>query len=84
MANRIFDNVLVTAEIAYRLPDHPSILQLFIWQKDDLLPKLPKFQDFLQFWEKNLEGPIHSVRYTLHGLVSPLDFRCLRGEFRLN
>jgi len=32
---------LTTAEIIYRLPDHPALLQSFIWQKFDLAPDYP-------------------------------------------
>ena len=33
---------LTTAEIIYRLPDHPALLQSFIWQKFDLAPDYPE------------------------------------------
>ena len=29
---------LTTAEIHYHMPDHPSLLQLYIWQEYDLAP----------------------------------------------
>ena len=32
---------LTTAEILYRLPDHPSLLQSFIWQEYDVHPRFP-------------------------------------------
>ena len=32
---------LTTAEILYRMPDHPSFLQTYIWQEYDLAPKFP-------------------------------------------
>ena len=35
---------LTTAEIVYRLPDHPALLQTFIWQKFDLAPEFPELQ----------------------------------------
>jgi Usg-like family protein len=38
---------LTTAEIIYRLPDHPRLLQSYIWQDYDLAPKFPKLADFL-------------------------------------
>ena len=53
---------LTTAEIVYRLPDHKSVLQSYIWQNYDLFPKFPALQDFLHFWETKLEGPLYSVR----------------------
>ncbi len=53
---------LTTAEILYHLPDHPSLLQSYVWQEFDLSPKFPKLQDFLTFWHQSIEGKIHSVR----------------------
>ncbi len=52
---------LTTAEIIYRLPDHPALLQTFIWQKFDLAPDFPVLQKFLEFWRGNIEGELHSV-----------------------
>jgi len=60
---------LTTAEILYQMPDHPSILQSFVWQKIDAAPGYPKLHQFLAFWEANLDGPIHSVRVVGHDLV---------------
>ncbi len=52
---------LTTAEIVYRLPDHPDLLQTFIWQKFDLAPDFPELSKFLEFWRGNIEGKLHSV-----------------------
>ncbi|HUO50417.1 MAG TPA: protein usg, partial [Candidatus Paceibacterota bacterium] len=49
---------LTTAQILYRMPDHQSILQTYIWQDYDLFPKFPALHDFLAFWEEKLEGPL--------------------------
>ena len=32
---------LTTAKILYHFPDHPHLLQSFIWQDYDLAPKFP-------------------------------------------
>ena len=56
------DYRLTTAEIIYRLPDHPDLLQSFIWQKLDVAPDYPELQRFLEFWSRNLDGKLHSVR----------------------
>jgi uncharacterized protein Usg len=52
---------LTTAEIIYRLPDHPGLLQSFIWQKFDLAPDYPELRRFLEFWSHNIDGKLHSV-----------------------
>jgi uncharacterized protein Usg len=56
------DYRLTTAEIIYRLPDHPDLLQSFIWQKFDVAPHFPELRRFLEFWSRNIEGKLHSVR----------------------
>ncbi|HEX3983542.1 MAG TPA: Usg family protein [Acidisoma sp.] len=53
---------LTTAEILYHLPDHPGVLQSFIWQELDLAPDYPRLRKFLDFWEREIEGKLHSVR----------------------
>lgn len=53
---------LTTAEITYHMPDHPAVLQTFVWQEFDLAPSFPALQRFLDFWNRNLEGKLHSVR----------------------
>lgn len=55
------DYRLTTANIFYRFPDHPSLLQTYIWQELDLAPLFPELKKFLGFWEDELEGKIHSV-----------------------
>ena len=37
---------LSTAEILYHMPDHPALLQTFLWQQMDLAPKFPKLHEF--------------------------------------
>ena len=53
---------LTTAEILYRLPDHPAVLQSYIWQELDIAPVYPVLRRFLAFWEREIEGRLHSVR----------------------
>ena len=56
------DYRLTTAEILYHLPDFPALLQTFVWQNVDAPPKFPRLQQFLDFWDTELEGKLHSVR----------------------
>jgi uncharacterized protein Usg len=56
------DYRLTTAEIIYHMPDHPDLLQSFIWQKLDLAPDFPELRRFLEFWSRSIEGKLHSVR----------------------
>lgn len=53
---------VATAEVLYYLPDHPSLLQSFTWQTLDLAPKYPRIHQFLDYWKREIEAVIHSVR----------------------
>ena len=75
---------LTTAKIYYRMPDHRSLLQLFVWQLHDIAPDFPKLKTFLDYWRDNIEGPLHSVAYTHERLIRPNEWRTVSGEFRLN
>lgn len=69
---------LTTAEITYRLPDARRLLQTFLWQDYDAAPTFPKLEAFLGFWEREIEGPIHSVRVASAQLLRPLDVSAAR------
>jgi uncharacterized protein Usg len=75
---------LTTATILYRLPDHPRLLQTYIWQEYDLAPKFPVLQDFLEFWTRELEGPLHSVTVAHNRLIKPAEFQAVDGVFSLH
>ena len=75
---------LTTAQILYRLPDHPSFLQTYIWQDYDLAPNFPEMHGFLKFCQEKLDGPLHSVRYVHRKLISATEWRALKGEFILH
>ena len=75
---------LTTAEILYHMPDHPAVLQSFIWQELDIAPGFPVLNKFLRFWESSIEGRLHSVRVAARGLISNAELRMAGGEFTLN
>lgn len=75
---------LTTAQIHYHLPDHPGLLQLFLWQDYDVAPKFPVLLRFLDYWRRELDGPLHSVRVAHSKLIKPTEWRAIDGEFRLN
>ena len=75
---------LTTAEILYRMPDHPSLLQSYIWQEYDLFPEFPQLKGFLEFWKRTLEGPLFKVTVGHRALIKPAVLRALDAEFRLN
>jgi uncharacterized protein Usg len=75
---------LTTAEILYRLPDHPVVLQTFVWQELDISPKFPVLNKFLDFWSAEIEGQLHSVRVAVRGVFTPTELKLYAGEFRMH
>ena len=75
---------LTTAEILYRLPDHPSLLQSFVWQEYDVHPRFPRLRTFLEFWTRNLEGKLYRVTVAHKQLITPAELRLVDSELRLH
>lgn len=78
------DYRLTTAEILYHLPDHPGLLQSFLWQRLDLAPDFPELRKFLDFWSHSLDGKLHSVRVAAAGWISAGVWRSVDAEYRLH
>jgi uncharacterized protein Usg len=71
---------LTTAEILYRIPDHPLFLQSYTWQELDIAPDFPELRKFLTFWEKTLDGKLHSVTVANCQLIKPSELRLAQKE----
>jgi uncharacterized protein Usg len=74
LALQMRDYRLTTAEILYHMPDHPAVLQSYVWQSLDLAPKFPELRKFLDFWTRSLDGKLHSVRVGSAELIKPPSF----------
>lgn len=72
---------LTTAQMFYRMPDHPSVLNTFLWSFHDLAPDYPKLFEFIEFWNREIEGPLHSVAFTHRTELRPGQWRHLTAEF---
>ncbi|HVM85193.1 MAG TPA: usg protein [Candidatus Binatia bacterium] len=78
LALQLNDYRLTTAKILYHMPDHPGLLQTFVWQDYDLAPKYPTLRKFLDFWSRNLDGKLHSVEVASTKLLKAPQWR--QGE----
>lgn len=74
---------LTTAEILYRLPDYPAMLQSYVWQDLDIAPKFPVLNKFLRFWESNLDGKLYEVRVASRPLITEAELKVVGSEFTL-
>lgn len=81
---------LTTAEILYHMPDYPGLLQSFVWQHMDVAPDYPRLHKFLEFWQDNIEGRLHSVTVAADALNRPCkihrpcEIHHAKAEFRLH
>lgn len=75
---------LTTAQIFYHLPDYPQLLQEFIWQQLDIAPEFPQLKQFLDFWERRIDGRLHSVTIASAELINPAELRMADGVFAVN
>jgi uncharacterized protein Usg len=75
---------LTTAEILYRMPDHPSLLQSYVWQDYDVHPRFPRLKRFLDFWSRNLDGKLYRVTVAHKRLITPAELRLVGAEICLH
>ena len=75
---------LTTAEILYRMPDHPSLLQTYVWQDYDVHPRFPRLKNVLDFWSRNLDGKLYRVTIAHKRLITLAELRLVGGEFRVH
>ncbi|GGC57469.1 usg protein [Chelatococcus reniformis] len=75
---------LTTATILYRMPDHPRLLQTFVWQEYDVAPRFPILNKFLEFWQASLDGPVHSVTVAHAKLIKATEYRAVDGVFAIH
>jgi uncharacterized protein Usg len=76
---------LCTCEFLYWLPDRPSVLAPpLMLQMHDLVPDHPVLRRFLAYWQKNLDGRLHSVRVASQRLIRPTEYRAVGTELVLH
>ena len=75
---------LTTAEFFYRMPDYPRVLNTFIWQDYDQAPDHDRLMGFIDFWKAEIEGQLHSVRFTHRKMIAPGEWLNVTGEFTLH
>lgn len=81
---QLHDYRLTTVEILYHMPDHPKILQSYIWQELDLAPKFPVLKKFLDFWTREIEGKLHSIHFCTADLIMPAKWQPIENEFTMH
>jgi uncharacterized protein Usg len=75
---------LATYKILYSFPDAPSWLQTWVAQEYDTAPQFPRLNAFLDWWDKEIEGKIHTVKVTHSAIIKPYEFRFVTRPHGLN
>jgi len=74
---------LVTIEVLYHMPDHPHVLNTFVWQTLDQPPELLRARAFIDYWQAEIEAQIAQVRIACASLLRPHDLRHIDSVWRL-
>lgn len=80
LGKQIKDYRLTTAKILYHMPDYEQLLQEYIWQEYDIAPRFPALNKFLGFWQREIEGKLHSVYVAKQEIITPGDYRFAEWE----
>jgi len=68
---------LSLANFYFRMPDFRSVLNVFTWQFFDVAPDYPRLFEFIEFWQREIESPLHSVEFIQHDHLTPGNWRRL-------
>ena len=49
---------IASVQVVYYIPDYLSLVNEFIWQTEDRLPDYPRITEFLDYWDKHIDGPM--------------------------
>ena len=52
---------VASVQVVYYMPDYFNLVNEFIWQTRDTKPNYPRIEKFLDYWDKNIDGPIKEV-----------------------
>lgn len=51
----------VLLQVIYFMPQHPLLLQEFLWGYNDCIPNLDRTHKFLIYWKNNIDAVINSI-----------------------
>ena len=80
----IKDTRITTIKVYYWMPDYESILQLFLWQFDDIPPQFPKVHQFLNHWHNNVEARIKDIYLSYAGHLKQVEFNPIDDIFNIH
>ena len=72
---------IASVQVVYYIPDYLNIVNEFVWQTEDQRPKYPRITEFLDYWDKNIDGPIKEVYIHDHDDVK---IRHVNRRYKMN
>ena len=81
MAHILHKWTVATVQVVYYIPDYLHIVNEFVWQTEDQIPEFPRITKFLNYWDKNIDGPIKEVYIYDQGQS---EVRVVDRKFKLN
>jgi uncharacterized protein Usg len=76
---RLKGTTRLSAEVLYDMPKHPTLLQTFMWQTLDEAPRFPRLEKVLDFWRREIDAVIPSVRVASGQPLTPAARRKVDG-----
>ena len=68
----LYDTRITTMKVYYFMPDYHHVIQLFMWQFDDIPPQFPRAHKFLNHWHKNIDAVIISTPDHTHAVIASM------------
>ena len=72
---------VATVQVVYYIPDYLHVVNEFMWQTEDQVPEYPRCKRFLDFWDKNIDGPIKEAYIYDQGQSK---VRMVHRKFKMN
>lgn len=66
---------LSIVQMFYYMPDYPLVLNTFTWQFYDLEPDYPRMFEFIEFWQREVEGNLQGVKFSHSKMLGPSAWR---------
>ena len=68
--------VLITLDIFYYIPKHPTLISEFVLQDEDVYPTFQRAHRFLNHWKDNIDAVIKEIdfAYSVNGSWKRVEF----------
>jgi uncharacterized protein Usg len=53
--------VVISLRVFYYMPDYRNLIQELMWQTEDVKPKYPRVNKYLNFWRENIDAVIADI-----------------------